>query len=111
MSSLFGRWNYDGKAVDPEYIGKVRAILDAQSPGGVTICLKSTFVILYGALHVTEESPREGQPAVSPSGTFLTWDGRLDNRTELQSMLDRHTSGASDLEIVAESWEQQGPRC
>ena len=85
MSILFGRWNYDGKAVDPEYIGKVRTMLDAQSPDGVTICLKSTFVILYGALHVTEESRREHQPAISPSGIFLTWDGRLDNRAELLS--------------------------
>jgi asparagine synthase (glutamine-hydrolysing) len=111
MSVLFGRWNYDGKAVDPEYIGKVRAILDSQSSNGVTICLKSTFAILYGAQHVTEESRRERQPAVSPSGTFLTWDGRLDNRAELLSGLAGCASGASDLDIVAESWEKHGPRC
>jgi asparagine synthase (glutamine-hydrolysing) len=111
MSTLFGRWNFDGKAVDPEYIGKVRAMLDAHSPDGVTICVKSTFVILYGALHVTDESRREQQPAISPAGTFLTWDGRLDNRAELLPRLACRSSNPSDLEIVAESWEKEGTLC
>jgi asparagine synthase (glutamine-hydrolysing) len=110
MSVLFGRWNFDGKAVDPEYIAKVRAMLGEHAPEGVTVCVKSTFAILHGALQVTEESV-PGQPFVSPSGTFLTWDGRLDNRAELLSALGCRPTKLPDFAIVAESWEKQGPRC
>jgi asparagine synthase (glutamine-hydrolysing) len=110
VSILFGRWNFDGKAVDPEYLGKVRAMLDTRSPDGVTLCVKGTFAMLYGALHITEESRREHQPAISPTGNFLAWDGRLDNRPELLARLDHRSSEPSDLEIVAASWEKDGAR-
>lgn len=111
MSFLFGRWNYDGKPVEPNYLGKVRATLAEHSPDGVGICMKGTTAILYGALHVTEESRYEHQPAITRAGDFLTWDGRLDNRNELLSSALRSSPHPTDLEIVAESWETAGPRC
>ena len=110
MSVQFGRWNFDGTAVDPEYIAKVRTLLEAHAPDGVAICVKGTFVMLYGAVHTTGESTREHQPFASPAGTFLTWDGRLDNRAELRGNIDPRCLGRSDLQIVASSWEQNGVR-
>lgn len=111
MSIIFGRWNFDGKAVDPEYIGKIRGMLDPLSPDGVTICVKSTFVVLYGALHVTKESQQEKQPFLSPAGFLLTWDGRLDSRSDLLKTLDCESSEPTDLDLVTASWQKQGEAC
>jgi len=110
VSVLFGRWNFDGKAVAPEYLEKVRVMLGAHSPDGVTTCAKGTFAMLYGALHVTAESRREWQPTFSPAGTFLSWDGRLDNRTELIRRLGSCNDSSTDLQIVASCLEQESMR-
>jgi asparagine synthase (glutamine-hydrolysing) len=111
VSVQFGLWNFDGRPVDAEYLGKVRAMFAAHSPDGVTACVKGGCALLHGALHVTQESRNERQPAISPAGRFLAWDGRLDNRTELLSWLDRCGPDPTDLSIVAAAWERQGARC
>jgi asparagine synthase (glutamine-hydrolysing) len=111
VSVQFGLWNFDGRPVDAEYLGKVRAMFAAHSPDGVTTCVKGGFAILHGALHVTPESRNERQPAISPAGSFLMWDGRLDNRIDLLSSLDRCGPDATDLTIVATAWEREGARC
>jgi asparagine synthase (glutamine-hydrolysing) len=111
VSVQFGIWNFDGRPVDPQYLGKVRAMFAAHAPDGVSTCVQGGFAILHGALQVTQESRNERQPAISPAGSFLTWDGRLDNRTELLSMLDRCGPDPTDLTIVATAWEREGARC
>jgi asparagine synthase (glutamine-hydrolysing) len=70
--------------------------------------VKGAFAMTYGALHITEESRREHQPFVSPAGTFLMWDGTLDNRSELCRDLDSAQHHETDLEIVASRWEKSG---
>jgi asparagine synthase (glutamine-hydrolysing) len=109
LSVQFGRWNFDGRSVDPEYIAKVRACLALHAPDSTTICVKGAFFLLYGAFHTTKESCRERQPSISPSGTHLTWAGRLDNRSELIGETDRHSSlTITDLDIVSSSYEKDG---
>jgi len=110
VSVQFGRWNFDGKAVDPDYIGKVRRLLEPYAPDGVALCAKEAFVMLYGSLNTTEEACRERQPFSSPAGIFLTWDGRLDNGAEIRKNLDAVPPSPTDLEIVASAWEQFGTR-
>jgi asparagine synthase (glutamine-hydrolysing) len=111
VSVQFGIWNFDGRPVDPEFLGKVRATIAAHASDGVTTCVKGGFAILHGALHVTQESQNEQQPAISPAGSFLTWDGRLDNRAELLSQLGSCGPDATDLSIAATAWERAGARC
>jgi asparagine synthase (glutamine-hydrolysing) len=111
VSVQFGLWNFDGRPVNPEYLDKVPAMFAAHSPDGVTTCVKEGFAILHGAFRVTPESRNERQPAISPAGSFLTWDGRLDNRIELLSRLDRCGPDPADLTIVATAWERAGARC
>jgi asparagine synthase (glutamine-hydrolysing) len=108
MSVFFGKWNFDGKAVDPEEIGKARRMLEPHAPDGLTTCVKGAFAMTYGALHITEESRREQQPFMSLAGTFLMWDGRLDNRSELRRDLDSACHDETDPEIVASRWEKSG---
>jgi len=112
VSVQFGMWNLDGASVDPEYIPRAKGLLAPYAPDSTTVFVKGTFFILHGAFHTTKESEAERQPSISPAGTYLTWTGRLDNRSELLSQLNRSTSSQSaDLDLVSALYEVNGARC
>lgn len=112
MSVQFGRWNFEGQPVAPDYIEKVSAALAPYGPDSNEFYSKGGVRILYRAFHTTKESLREKQPYISSSGAVITWDGRLDNRAELISELsDSLTTGATDVAIVATASEKWGANC
>src|ERR1700694_5605669 len=73
VSVQFGRWNFDGESVDPEYISRAKAMLVPYAPDSTTVFVKGPFFILHSAFHTTKESEAERQPSISPAGTYLTW--------------------------------------
>lgn len=107
MSVQFGKWNFDGKPIDPKDLDEVRPVLAPYGPDSEGYICKDNVAILYRAFHTTKESHRETQPCVSKSGPVLTWDGRLDNREELIGRLngDRLSLESTDVEIVAAAYE------
>ena len=107
MSVFFGIWNFDRHAANPELLIHVRRMLEEHAPDGTTLFVDDAVVMLYGAVHTNEEAKTERQPAVSPSGRLLLWDGRLDNRSEFAC--SRATS--ADVQLVADAWERQGILC
>lgn len=112
MSVQFGRWNFDGRPVDPEYIDKVDALLAPFGPDGRSPHYALGTTILYHAFHTTKESRREKQPHISASGAVITWDGRLDNRSELiRELADVLTASSTDVEIVTAAYEEWGKNC
>jgi asparagine synthase (glutamine-hydrolysing) len=112
MSVQFGRWNFDGRPVDPEYLEKAGDMLAPYGPDGEYVYIKDSVGILFYPFHTTKESKREVQPCLLPSGAVLTWDGRLDNRADLIGELkDSLTSSATDAEIVATAYEKWGTDC
>lgn len=109
MSVQFGRWNLDGTSVEPEYIYRAKALLALYAPDSMTVCVKGAFFLLHGAFHTTKESEAERQPSISPAGTYLTWTGRLDNRSELLDRMKRSTpSESTDLDLVSTLYETNG---
>jgi asparagine synthase (glutamine-hydrolysing) len=107
MSVQFGRWNFDGKPVDRDYLEKVKASIAPYGPDEAGSYAKNNVSILYHAFHTTKESRRETQPHVTSSGAILTWDGRLDNRADLIRQLGNLvTIGSTDVEIVAAACER-----
>ena len=107
MSVQFGICNFDGKPIDPRALDEVRPVLAPYGRDREGYICKDNFAVLYRAFHTTKESRLEVQPHVRPSGAVITWDGRLDNREELISLLARETSFTStDLEIVAAAYER-----
>lgn len=112
MSVQFGRWNLDGKPVDRTYLKKVEETLAPYGPDGGTSFVSVNLAILYYAFHTTKESHLEVQPHISPSGTLITWDGRLDNRADLISELRGSlTVNATDVAIAAKAFENWGTNC
>jgi len=112
MSVQFGRWNFEGQTTAPDYIGKVSAALAPYGPDSDESYTKGGVMILYRAFHTTKESRREKQPYVSLSGAVVTWDGRLDNRSDLISELrDSVTVNSTDVAMVAAAYEKWGANC
>ncbi len=112
MSVQFGRWNFEGQPPDPDYIEKVSATLASYGPDSNESYAKGGVKILYRAFYTTKESHSEKQPHISPSGSVITWDGRLDNRAELISELcESLTIGSTDVVIVAAAYEKWGTDC
>jgi asparagine synthase (glutamine-hydrolysing) len=111
MSVQFGQWNFGGKHVDTDYLEKVVPAIARYGPDGHASYVSSGVAVHYAAFHTTKESRLEMQPHISPSGTVVTWDGRLDNRTELLSDLrDAPGVGSTDVEIVAAAYDRWGTR-
>ena len=112
MSVQFGRWNFDGKPVDRDYLEKARATIAPYGPDDAGSYLKGNISILYHAFHTTKESRRETQPHITATGAVITWDGRLDNRAELiRQLKDVLTIGSTDVSIVAAAYEEWGTNC
>src|SRR6185437_14572492 len=112
MSVQFGRWNFDGKPVEQDYLEKIQPLLLPYGPDDRASYSNGPLGMLYFAFHTTRESRREKQPHLMASGGIITWDGRLDNRTELISRLGQVvTSRASDVVIVAAAYERWGDGC
>jgi len=112
MSVQFGRWNFEGQPPAPDYIEKVSAALAPYGPDSNESYSKDGVRILYRAFHTTKESRHEKQPCISPSGAVITWDGRLENRSELISELSGSlTNGSTNVAIVAMAFEKWGAGC
>src|SRR5260370_12733385 len=112
MSVQFGRWNVDGKPVDRDYLEKAKTSIARYGPDDAGSYSKDNISILYHAFHTTKEARREAQPHVLASGAVITWDGRLDNRTELIRWLrDVLTIGSTDVSIVASAYQEWGTDC
>ena len=112
MSLQFGKWNFDGQPVAPEYVEKVCAALEPYGPDSNEKYSKDGAAILFRAFHTTKESRSEVQPHISCSGAVITWDGRLDNRKELIGELQCSlATDLTDVAIVAAAYERWGEHC
>ena len=111
MSAQFGRWNFDGKPVDRDYLERVTPLLHPYGPDDHGSYSKEDISILYRAFHTTRESRRETQPFATASGAILTWDGRLDNRDDLIRQLCGTVRDATDVEIVAAAYDYWSSDC
>src|SRR5947207_16015798 len=112
MSVQFGRWNFDGKPVDRDYLEKTKVSIAPYGPDDAGSYSTHNISILYHAFHTTKESRLETQPHVTGSGTVITWDGRLDNRADLiRQLRDVVTIASTDVAIVAAAYESWGSHC
>ena len=96
----------------PDLFEKVDTVLAPYGPDGRNFYQQDGVSVLYRAFHTTKESRRETQPHVSPSGTVITWDGRLDNRAELIDRFGTQLSiDSPDVSIAAAAYDKWGTSC
>ncbi len=112
MSVQFGRCNFDGEPVHPDYLSKVMTTLLPHGTDNTNTYCKGPVGILYSAFFTTNESRREVQPYLSGLGSVMTWDGRLDNREELANELESHNKAqVTDLSLAAAAYGRWGTDC
>jgi asparagine synthase (glutamine-hydrolysing) len=109
MSALAGIYNFTGIPADQKLISALGAALDPWGPDGGREAYMGSVGMAYRAFHTNCESRMEIQPAISSSGHLLTWDGRLDNREELISLLrDILTEDRTDAALVMRAYQKWG---
>jgi asparagine synthase (glutamine-hydrolysing) len=109
MSVQFGSWNFDGSPVDHGYVEKVRLAIGPRGADGGSEFLGGGVQMLYRAFRTTPEAGREVQPQILPAGAVLTFDGRLDNRSDLaRTIACALEPGAADSAIVAAAYGSRG---
>src|ERR1700730_9316596 len=109
MSVQFGRWSPEGEPARRDYLERVSRLLAPYGPDCETFYAGGGVNILYRAFHTTKEARRESQPHIASSGLVITWDGRLDNRTDLiHRLCEIATADSPDVSIVAAAYERWG---
>ena len=113
MSGIVGVWNLDGRPLAPGLLDDLGVALAHRGPDGDGAWVEGSVGLACRLLRVTPEAARESQPCVSPSGTALVFDGRLDNREDLLASLEDARSvgrDAPDAALVLAAYEVFGER-
>ncbi len=109
MSAIGGIYNFEGAPVDDEILSTLGNGLAARGPDGGSQCKSGSIAMVYRAFHTNRESRFETQPLLSSRGDILCWDGRLDNREELISILREELDGDhTDVAIVMAAYLKWG---
>lgn len=113
MSGIVGIWNLDGRPVQPTVLTKMSISLTYCGPDGQGQWIQGPIGLACQLRRVTPEPIEEIQPIVYESGTVLIFDGRLDNREELLSMLRPSqpiSSKSPDPAFILAAYEAWGDR-
>lgn len=109
MSAFGGILNFDGMPVDHGILIAMGQRLAARGPDGGSQVKCGSVAMVYRAFHTNKQSRLEIQPLLSVGGQVLCFDGRLDNREELISILDDQLRGQrTDVAIVMASYLRWG---
>lgn len=109
MSMQAGTWYFDGRPPDDRWLDTISRELAQHGPDGEARYRAPGLAMLYRPYHATAQSRLEGQPYQSPRGTIVTWDGRLDNRSELERDLHDELRGdRTDVAIAAAAFDRWG---
>jgi asparagine synthase (glutamine-hydrolysing) len=110
MSAIGGIYNFDNEPVRRNFLLSMGCALATRGPDGGSEVIHGAIGMVYSAFHTTRESRFESQPLISPSGGHvLCWDGRLDNREDLISILcDEIQGNVTDASIVLAAYRKWG---
>src|ERR1700722_2453158 len=105
MNIHVGIWNFDGREIDGGLLVRLRAFLKPEMAGEVRLLEKNSLAIVYDA------SGTNTQPVAGPAQENrprIFWDGRLDNRRELESRAFAVPGRGTDTDVLRETYERGG---
>src|SRR6266852_626506 len=112
MSVQFGNWNFRRGSGDTSNLTPAPAHLTPYGPDGEDRFHDENTDILFFRLQETEDTRREEQPCRIGSHHVLTWDGRLDNRSDLlRELTGMVTASDTDVAFVAAAYLRWGIAC
>lgn len=112
MSVQTGIVQFRAPSADRRLVAHISDGAAQYGPDGSNEYASGPLCMIYRAFHTTKESRSESQPYLSPTGRVMMWDGRLDNREELSTMLRRdmhnHPTDVAIVMAVYECWGTKG---
>jgi asparagine synthase (glutamine-hydrolysing) len=110
MSAQAGIHYFDRRCVPPAVSAALAATLATYGPdGGGDASPAPGVAMIARRLQVTPEDHADVQPVQLAHGSWLTWDGRLDNREDLMMALGmRPSAEIADVQVVALAIERWG---
>lgn len=115
MSAIAGILHFHGAPLEPSLIEKLSGAMKRRGPDAQTRWVQGPVALGHCMLRATPESLEEHQPLASrDKNLVMVWDGRLDNREELQRQLN--AAGAvlrdrSDAELALQAYAAWGEDC
>ena len=89
MSAIAGILHFHGAPLEPSLIEKLSGAMKRRGPDAQTRWVQGPVALGHCMLRATPESLEEHQPLASQDKNLvMVWDGRLDNREELQRRLN-----------------------
>jgi asparagine synthase (glutamine-hydrolysing) len=109
MSGILGWWNTTGKPFDVDVFARCSAILARRGLDGEGRWTGDSAALACHLLRVIPESVNERQP-LERGGAVIVFDGRLDNREELLSLLgdEKLPTAPPDPELVLAAYRCWG---
>jgi asparagine synthase (glutamine-hydrolysing) len=115
VSAIGGVFHFNGQPCESSTLDALAALLQHRASDGMTTWQEGPAGLVHGRSITTPESAREHQPLVDAAGRVaVTFDGRLDNRTELLRHLgiDAGDQAAiGDAELVLRLYRALGLEC
>lgn len=115
MSGILALWNLNGEPIDPQLFRRLTDVAAHRGPDGAGLWIHGAVALGHRMLHTTRESLQEKQPVCDETGALcLTFDGRLDNRTELRSALEGKGllfRTDTDAELILRAYTYWGENC
>lgn len=115
MSAIAGILLFADTAVEPGWVERLTAAMSRCGPDGQNHWYGGAVALGHCMLRTTPESLQEHQPLTNADGKLtLVWDGRLDNREELELALAATgfpPRNASDAELALQCYAAWGEEC
>ena len=87
MSAIAGIHSRLGEPIDGEMLAQISSSMAQIGPDGENFAFAARVGMCYRPFHTDAESRFARQPVVHSDDSMLCWNGRLDNREELQQRL------------------------
>jgi asparagine synthase (glutamine-hydrolysing) len=111
MSILFGIRQAEGHAVEERQLQRMALATARYAPDGTFLKVNGRVGMGLQPYHTHLRSNLESQPIENERGDMLTFDGRLDNASELCAFLGLRHEETPDSSIVLESFSRWGEEC
>src|SRR5271166_3794110 len=114
MSGIAIIWNRDGRPVDPALLVQMTQFMEHRGPDGEQHWTQGSIALGHRALNTTYQNGSAlGLLSDATAGLCLTFDGRIDNRDELRSVLELGASrdDAGDEHLVLAAYRKWGEEC
>lgn len=108
MSGQGGTWRFGASSIDPAFLATLQSTLAHRGADGGGCSVEGGTALSIRLLHPSPQHRDNTQPVRSPAGNLLTFDGRLDNRASLASVLRPARGGRSDAEVAAAAYDTWG---